>query len=72
MSECKRADPRANTRVAARVEEALRILHSDGAYPAFVFMQLASVPRHVAMRLLCSPGAHRKADRRRVPRQEAS
>lgn len=68
MSECKRADPRANTCIAARVEEALRILRTDGAYPAFVFMQLAGVPRHVALRLLCSPGQHRQADRRRVPR----
>ena len=68
MSECKRADPRANTCIAARVEEALRILQSDGAYPAFVFMQLAGVPRHVAMRLLCSPERHRRADRRIRPR----
>lgn len=68
MSECKRADPRANTRTAARVDDALRILRSDGVHPAFVFMQLAGVPRHVAMRLLCSPERHRRADRRRAPR----
>jgi len=68
MSECKRADPRANTRTAARVDDALRILRSDGVYAAFVFMQLAGVPRHVAMRMLCSPERHRQADRRRAPR----
>jgi len=53
MSECRRADPRANTWTAARVEDALRILQTDGTWAAFVFMQLAGVPRHVAMRLLC-------------------
>lgn len=68
MSEYKRADPRANTCTAARVEQALRILQTDGPYPAFVFMQLAGVPRHVAIRLLCSPEQHREADRRRVHR----
>ncbi|GEM_PF-873673 len=71
MSECKRADPRANTRTAARVEDALRILQTDGVRAAFVFMQLAGVPRHVAIRLLCSPGKHRKADRRCAPRPGA-
>ena len=68
MPDTKRADPRTNTRTAARVDDALRILRLDGAYPAFVFMQLAGMPKHVAMRLLCSPGQHRKGDRRRVPR----
>jgi len=68
MSECKRADPRANLRTAARVDDALRILRSDGVYAAYVFMQLAGVPRHVALRLLCSPERHRRADRRCKPR----
>jgi len=64
MPDTKRADPRTNTRTAAWVDDALRILRSDGVHPAFVFMQLAGVPRHVAMRLLCSPDRHRRADRR--------
>ena len=68
MSGSTNADPRANTTTAAHVDEALRLMKTDGIYPAFEFMQLVGVPKTVAMRLLCSPGQHRKADRRRVPR----
>ena len=68
MSGSKNADPRANPTMAAHVDEALRIWRTDGVYPAFEFMQLVGVPKPVAMRLLCSPGQHRKADRRRTPR----
>ena len=68
MSATQQTDPRANLRTAARVDAALRIWNTDGVYPAFVFMQLAGVPRAVSMRLLCSPGQQRKADRRRAPR----
>lgn len=68
MSENKQADPRANAATAAQVDGALRLWRTDGVYPAFEFMQLVGVPKTVALRLLCSPGQHRKADRRRTPR----
>lgn len=68
MSLSNNTDPRANMATAAHVDEALRLWRTDGVYPAFEFMQLMGVPRTVAMRLLCSPGQHRKGDRRRSPR----
>jgi hypothetical protein len=54
--------------MAAHVDEALRLWRTDGVYPAFEFMQLVGVPKTVAMRLLRSPGQHRKTDRRRTSR----
>lgn len=68
MSGSKKTDPRANPATAAHVDEALRLWRTDGVYPAFEFMQLVGVPKTVAMRLLCSPGQHRKTDRRRTSR----
>ncbi|HBZ05127.1 MULTISPECIES: hypothetical protein [Massilia] len=68
MSGSKKTDPRTNPATAAHVDEALRLWRTDGVCPAFEFMQLVGVPKTVAMRLLCSPGQHRKTDRRRSVR----
>ena len=62
------ADPRANAYLAARVDDALRMLQTDGLSPALEFMQLVGVPRTVALRVLCSPAQQRTRDRRRAPR----
>ena len=68
MSGSATADPRANTYLAARVDDALRMLGTDGMSPALEFMQLFGVPRTVALRVLCSPAQQRSRDRRRTPR----
>ena len=62
------SDPRANAYLAARVEDALKMLKTDGMSPALEFMQLVGVPRTVALRVLCSPAQQRSRDRRRNPR----
>jgi hypothetical protein len=61
-------DPRANAYLAARVDDALKMLQTDGMSPALEFMQLVGVPRTVALRVLCSPAQQRTRDRRRAPR----
>jgi hypothetical protein len=61
-------DPRANAYLAARVDDALKMLQTDGMSPALEFMQLVGVPRMVALRVLCSPAQQRTRDRRRAPR----
>ena len=68
MSGSANADPRANAYLAARVDDALRLLSTDGLSPALEFMQLVGVPRKVALRVLCSPAQQRSHDRRRAPR----
>ena len=62
------SDPRANAYLAARVDDALKMLKTDGMSPALEFMQLVGVPRTVALRVLCSPTQQRSHDRRRNPR----
>lgn len=66
------ADPRANAYLAARVDDALKMLKTDGLSPALEFMQLIGVPRTVALRVLCSPAQQRTRDRRRAPRPPAA
>jgi hypothetical protein len=61
-------DPRANAYLAARVDDALKMLQTDGMSPALEFMQLVGVPRTVALRVLCSPAQQRRRDRRCAPR----
>jgi hypothetical protein len=61
-------DPRANAYLAARVDDALKMLQTDGMSPALEFMQLVGVPRTVALRVLCSPAQQRTRDRRRASR----
>ncbi|MFC5513576.1 hypothetical protein ACFPOU_20970 [Massilia jejuensis] len=68
MSGSTHVDPRANAYLAARVDDALRLLKTDGMSPALEFMQLVGVPRTVALRVLCSPTLQRRRDRRRAPR----
>jgi hypothetical protein len=62
------SDPRENAYLAARVDDALKMLKTDGMSPALEFMQLVGVPRTVALRVLCSPDQQRRRDRRRVAR----
>jgi len=62
------ADPRADSYTAARVNDALTILRTNGMPPALEFMQLVGVPRSVAMRVLSLPEQQRRGDRRRLPR----
>ncbi|QOL50125.1 hypothetical protein [Massilia litorea] len=62
------SDPRANAYLAARVDDALKMLKTDGMSPALEFMQLVGVPRTVALRVLCSPAQQRSRDRRKSPR----
>lgn len=69
MSGSAHVDPRANAYLAARVDDALKLLKTDGLSPALEFMQLVGVPRTVALRVLCSPAQQRTRDRRRSPRQ---
>jgi hypothetical protein len=68
MSASVNSDPRANAYLAARVDDALKLLNTDGMSPALEFMQLVGVPRKVALRVLCSPALQRSRDRRRAPR----
>ncbi|MFC5478013.1 hypothetical protein [Massilia suwonensis] len=68
MSGSAQSDPRANAYLAARVDDALKMLRTDGMSPALEFMQLVGVPRTVALRVLCSPSQQRTRDRRRAPR----
>jgi len=68
MSGSGTTDPRANAYLAARVDDALKMLQTDGMSPALEFMQLVGVPRTVALRVLCSPAQQRTRDRRRAPR----
>jgi hypothetical protein len=68
MSGSGNTDPRANAYLAARVDDALKMLRTDGMSPALEFMQLFGVPRTVALRVLCSPAQQRMHDRRRMPR----
>ncbi|MGJ9419708.1 hypothetical protein ACHAC9_18435 [Massilia sp. CMS3.1] len=68
MSGSANVDPRANAYLAARVNDALKLLQTDGLSPALEFMQLVGVPRKVALRVLCSPSQQRSHDRRRTPR----
>ena len=69
MSRSGSTDPRANAYLAARVDDALNMLRTEGLSPALEFMQLVGVPRTVALRVLSSPSHHRTRDRRRMPRQ---
>jgi len=62
------SDPRENAYLAARVDDALKMLKTDGMSPALEFMQLVGVPRTVALRVLCSPDHQRRRDRRRAAR----
>jgi hypothetical protein len=62
------SDPRENAYLAARVDDALKMLKTDGMSPALEFMQLVGVPRTVALRVLCSPDQQRRRDRRRAAR----
>jgi hypothetical protein len=71
MSGSANSDPRANAYLAARVDDALKLLSTDGMSPALEFMQLVGVPRKVALRVLCSPTQQRTGDRRRAPRQDS-
>ena len=68
MSGSAQSDPRANAYLAARVDDALKMLRTDGMSPALEFMQLVGVPRTVALRVLSSPSQQRTRDRRRAPR----
>jgi hypothetical protein len=68
MARSGNSDPRANAYLAARVDDALKMLKTDGMSPALEFMQLVGVPRTVALRVLCSPTQQRSHDRRRTPR----
>jgi hypothetical protein len=68
MSGSGKPDPRANAYLAARVDDALKMLRTEGMSPALEFMQLIGVPRTVALRVLCSPSQQRTHDRRRTPR----
>ena len=69
MSRSGNRDPRANAYLAARVDDALKMLRTEGLSPALEFMQLIGVPRKVALRVLSSPTHQRTRDRRRTPRQ---
>ena len=69
MSGSAHVDPRTNAYLVARVDDALKLLKTDGLSPALEFMQLVGVPRTVALRVLCSPAQQRTRDRRRSPRQ---
>lgn len=68
MAERGKTRARADGFTAARVDEALRIATTDGVHPALEYMQLAGVPRHTALRVLCAPSLHRQSERRRNPR----
>ncbi|WP_338762519.1 hypothetical protein [Massilia sp. METH4] len=59
---------RADANTAARVDDALKIVASDGIHPALEYMQRAGVPREIALRVLCAPQFHRQGERRRNPR----
>ena len=72
MSGSSKVDPRANAYLAARVDDALKLVKTDGMSSALEFMQLVGVPRKVALRVLCSPDQQRSRDRRRVARQSVS
>ena len=68
MLKQKTADLRVDKHMAARVDDALRILRLNGMHAALEFMQLMRVPQCVTRRVLCSPLHQRKQDRRRRPR----
>lgn len=64
----KNADLRIDTHMAARVDDALKIMAKDGINAALEFMQLVGVQRSVAWRVLCFPALCRKRDRRQRQR----
>jgi hypothetical protein len=68
MSKRGHPDLRVDAHTSARVNEALRILGSNGISAALEFMQLVAVPRGVAWRVLCSPTQCRKRQPGSVPR----
>jgi hypothetical protein len=66
----KKADSRIDTHMAARVDDALKIVTKDGMNAALEFMQLVGVQRSVAWRVLCFPALCRKGDQRQRLRDE--
>ena len=67
MAERGNSRARADDFTAARVDEALHIADTDGVHPALEYMRTAGVPRHTALRVLCSPQLHRPPERRDKP-----
>lgn len=58
-------DQRNDAHLSENVEQALKIVRTDGVGPALDFMQSAGVPRPTALRVLCSPKHARTGERRR-------
>lgn len=65
MGRRDRSDQRSDAQLSLNVEQALKIVRTDGVGPALDFMQTAGVPRSTALRVLCSPQHFRKNERRR-------
>ena len=68
MTEPDKNDVRKDRVMAARVEAGLHICSQQGLHPALQFLELAGVPRPVALRVLCSPQFFRQRERRQSAR----
>jgi hypothetical protein len=65
MTEHGSNDARIDRATANKVNEGLLVCMQQGVNPALFFMEQAGVPRHVALRVLCSPHHFRKRERRK-------
>lgn len=61
---------RSDFSTADKVWQGLKVCTQHGVHPAIVYMEHAGVPRHVALRVLCSPEHFRSSDRRMVARPD--
>lgn len=68
MAEQSEKDARTDLITADKVSEGIEVCTQHGVHPALVHMEDAGVPRHVALRVLCSPRHFRTRDRRRASR----
>lgn len=72
MVELSQHNGRTDFSTADKVSEGLKVCIQHGVHPAIVYMENAGVPRHIALRVLCSPEHFRSSDHRRVDRPNMS
>lgn len=65
MTEHGSNDARIDRATASKVNEGLLVCMQHGVNPAIFFMEQVGVPRHVALRVLCSPHHFRLRERRK-------
>lgn len=70
MTEHSSNDARRDRATANKVNEGLLVCLQQGVNPALSFLEQAGVPRHVALRVLCSPHHFRKCERRKHRRPD--